>query len=359
MAVTRVTTLPASWYSDPEILRLEGERIFRRTWQYVARSDQVASPGQFVAARAGDVPVVVLRDGETLRGFVNVCRHRGHEVVSGAGVRKSLQCPYHAWTYGLDGCLRAAPRADREPGLDFGELSLLPVAVGEWGPFVFANPDADAAPLEEHLGELPALLAESGLDLARLRFRHRAEWEVEANWKVVAENFLECYHCAVAHPGFSSVVDVAPEAYRLEAHETFLSQYGSVHGAVRSGKRSGPYDPVGEVEGQFHLLWPNFVLNVMPGRPNVSAGTILPAGPGRSARVLDYFFAEDADEDWVRDLLAFDDQVGREDEALVESVQRGLGSGMLDRGQLLGESEKLIVAFEGMVERALGDVAPA
>ncbi|HSJ94786.1 MAG TPA: aromatic ring-hydroxylating dioxygenase subunit alpha [Gaiellaceae bacterium] len=353
MAIARVTTLPASWYTDPEILRLEGEQIFRRTWQYVARADQVAEPGQYVAARAGDVPVVVVRDGETLRGFVNVCRHRGHEVVSGAGVRKSLQCPYHAWTYGLDGCLRAAPRADREPGLDLGDLSLLPVAVGEWGPFVFVNPDADAPPLEEHLGELPALLAESGLHLGALRFRHRVEWEVEANWKVVAENFLECYHCAVAHPGFSSVVDVAPEAYRLEAHETFLSQYGSVHGAVRSGKRSGPYDAVGEVEGQFHLVWPNFVMNVMPGRPNLSAGTILPAGPGRAARLLDYWFAGDADEGWVRDLLAFDDQVGREDEALVESVQRGLGSGMLERGQLLGESEKLIVAFESMVERAL------
>ena len=353
MAATRVTTLPASWYTDPEILRLEGELIFRRSWQYVARADQVAEPGRYVAARAGDVPVVVVRDGETLRGFVNVCRHRGHEVVSGEGARRSLQCPYHAWTYGLDGCLRAAPRADREPGLDLGELSLLPVAVAEWGPFVFANPDADAAPLSEHLGELPSLLAESGLDLDRLRFRHRSEWEVEANWKVVAENFLECYHCAVAHPGFSSVVDVAPDAYRLEAHETFLSQYGSVHGAVRSGRREGPYDAVGEVEGQFHLLWPNFVLNVMPGRPNLSAGTILPAGPGRSARLLDYWFVEDADEAWVRDLLAFDDQVGREDEALVESVQRGLASGMLERGHLLGESEKLIVAFEALVERAL------
>ncbi len=107
-------TLPADWYSDPAVLRLEEERIFGRTWQYAGRADLVAEPGSYLTSFAGRIPVVVVRDrDETLRGFVNVCRHRGHIVAEGAGRRNALQCPYHAWTYDLDGTLRAAPRSER------------------------------------------------------------------------------------------------------------------------------------------------------------------------------------------------------------------------------------------------------
>ena len=150
-------TLPASWYSDPELLRLEHERIFNRSWQYAGVLEQVTAPGAFFTCRVGDVPIVVVRDrsGE-LRAFVNVCRHRGHEVAQGCGQRETLQCPYHAWTYGLDGELRTAPRSDREPGFDRSEWSLLPAQVDTWGPLVFVNPDLAAAPLAETLGELPA-----------------------------------------------------------------------------------------------------------------------------------------------------------------------------------------------------------
>ena len=151
------------------------------------------------------------RDG-VLRAFVNVCRHRGFTVAEGEGRREALQCPYHAWTYGLDGKLRAAPRADLEPGFEAEELGLLPASVGTWGPFVFVNPDADAPPLEEALGPMPEQVAELGLDVDRLEHRLRSESEVEANWKIVCENFLECYHCAVAHPSLSKSIDVSFDA---------------------------------------------------------------------------------------------------------------------------------------------------
>jgi phenylpropionate dioxygenase-like ring-hydroxylating dioxygenase large terminal subunit len=345
MAATRLTTLPASWYTDAEIAQLEHERIFRGAWQYVARADQVAEPRSYVAARAGAVPVVIVRDdvGE-LRGFVNVCRHRGHEVVSGEGKRAALQCPYHAWTYGLDGRLRAAPRSDREPGFSVEEIALAPVAVDTWGPFVFANPDVDAAPLAEVLGDLPERF---GVPFGGLRFHRRAEWTVAANWKVTAENFLECYHCSVAHPGFSAVVDVSPDAYTLASDGFVLSQ----HARLRDGEA--------EVEGEFHLIWPNTVINVMPGRANVSIGPLLPEGPAGTRRFLDYWLPADADDAWIAEYHAFDDQVGKEDEALVESVQRGLESGMLERGVVLPESEQLIVAFEALVEQALDGSAPS
>jgi phenylpropionate dioxygenase-like ring-hydroxylating dioxygenase large terminal subunit len=160
-------------------------RIFARTWQYAGRADRVSNPGDFFTCFAGQIPIVVVRDTEgVLRGFVNVCRHRGHLIAEGDGNRKALQCPYHAWTYDLDGTLRKAPRSEREPDFDAAGYSMLPVATEAWGPLVFVNPDPDAGPLADALGPLPGHVAESGLDVDRLRFRVRNDWEIECDWKV-------------------------------------------------------------------------------------------------------------------------------------------------------------------------------
>jgi phenylpropionate dioxygenase-like ring-hydroxylating dioxygenase large terminal subunit len=342
--------IPWSWYSDPVVLGLERERVFRRTWQYAGRSDQVAEPGRFFTTDAGGVPVVVVcdRDG-VLRAFLNVCRHRGSLVCEGEGRRETLQCPYHAWTYDLDGALRSAPRADREPGFDWGALGLVQILIDSWGPFLFVNPDRDAAPLADTLGELPELVAGAGLEVDALRFHHRSSSEYEANWKVCAENFLECYHCQVAHPSFSRVVDVSEDAYRLEESRWFSSQFGPV-----KERWQGAFDPSGEVaRGQFHFLWPNLTINVMPGHANLSIGPIVPLAPERTSRFLDYFVGPDVDEAWTREMLAFDAQVGAEDTVLVERVQRGLRSGVLDHGYLLAESERLIMHFQRLLVDAL------
>jgi choline monooxygenase len=351
MLVTMPTqSLPWSWYVDEAVLRAEQERIFRRAWQYVGHLGQVAEPGSYFTGRAGLLPIVVTRDREgALAAFVNVCRHRGFQVAQGKGRRASLQCGYHAWTYGLDGRLRAAPRADREPGFAPEELSLLPVQVDMWGPFVFVNPDRESPPLAETLGGLPELVSSAGLDLDALRHHHRADSELDANWKIVCENFLECYHCAVAHPSFSAMVDVAPDAYRLEASGAVSTQLGP----VRENGRNA-YDPAGGVErGQFHFVWPNLTINILPGRPNLSIGPIDPVTPARTARFLDYFFAAHADPEWIEELVAFDAEVGAEDRALVEGVQRGVASGALEHGRLMSDAERLIVRFQQQVAKAL------
>ncbi len=356
-ATDETHTIPFSWYSDPAVLRLEQERIFRRAWQYAGRTDQVAEPGAFFTCDAGGVPLVVVRGkDEVLRAFLNVCRHRGSLVCEGEGKRETLQCPYHAWTYDLDGSLRAAPRldresADREGGFDKGELGLRPALVDTWGPFVFVNPDADAAPLAETLGDLPALVESAGLDLGGLRFLRRSESSYRANWKVCCENFLECYHCQVAHPAFSKVVNVSVDAYVLEESRLYSTQFGPVR-----EKWSGDFDPRGPVErGQFHFLWPNVTINVMPGFPNLSIGPVVPTGPETTDRFLDYFVGPDVDEAWVEEMLAFDDQVGAEDTVLVERVQKGVAGAWLEHGQLLPESERLIAHFERLLVDALGD----
>jgi len=341
-------TLPASWYSDGGVAALERERIFARTWQYGGPAEQVAAPGSFMATQAGHIPIVVTRDREgILHGFVNVCRHRAYTIARGCGSRETLQCPYHAWTYELDGSLRKAPRSERETGFDPADFSLLPVSVDAWGPFLFVHPDPDAAPLAETLGELPAIVARSGLDLSTLAFHSHHEVPIDANWKVALENYLECYHCPTAHPGFSKVIDVDPDAYALTISPTFSSQIGPIKASALSGKGSVPFVPVGEVkQSQYHFLWPNTTVNIAPGPANISLERWVPDGTGRTIEVTDYWFGVDVPEEIVAEVLEWDDQVGQEDTDLVVSVQAGLDSGMVPQGRLMRESEQLLADFQ-------------
>jgi phenylpropionate dioxygenase-like ring-hydroxylating dioxygenase large terminal subunit len=343
-------TLPYRWYTDPAVLAEERELLFAHRWQYAGHLAQLAEPGSYFTLHVADIPLVVVRDREgELYAHINVCRHRGAEVVSGEGRCSTLQCHYHAWTYDLDGALRAAPRSEADPDFDRSALGLRPAQVETWGPFIFVNADADASPLRDTLGDLPEIVAGAGLDVESLRFHSRASFTLEANWKVAVENFLECYHCQVAHPSFSDVIDVSAAGYRLEAGETFGSHYAR----LRDNPRERHYDTDGEVEGQFHLVWPNIKVNVMPGRPNMSIGPLVPEGAERTHGFLDYFFADDSDPAWIADFLALDTQVGAEDRVLVESVQRGMRSGAFEKGRLLLPSEELIGEFQRWVRRNL------
>jgi phenylpropionate dioxygenase-like ring-hydroxylating dioxygenase large terminal subunit len=349
-------TLPFSWFADPAVFALEQERIFGHSWQYAGLTDWVAEPGQFLTCHAGLVPVVVVRDHDgALNGFVNICRHRATEVAQGRGRRETLQCPYHAWTYGLDGCLRAAPRSQLEPDFDRSQLGLLPVAVDTWGPMVFVNRDRDTPPLREVLGGLPAVLESCGFSFEGLRFRERAESEIAANWKAVVENFLECYHCPTAHPGFSKVIDVDPEAYRLLSDRWSSSQIGQVRPEVLNGGGAAPYRPSGSSaeNAHFHFLWPTFTLNAIPGPPNVAIFVFVPVDAGRTMTITDYLFDDSATDEQIQDMMAFANQVGVEDQGLVESIQRAAASGGLDRGRLMLSSEHLIQHFQRLVETAL------
>jgi phenylpropionate dioxygenase-like ring-hydroxylating dioxygenase large terminal subunit len=332
------------------VTALERERIFRRSWQYAGHSGELDGPGSFFPTEVGGLPVVVVADRESrLRAFLNVCRHRGTMLVSEPGRRGTIQCPYHAWTYGLDGSLRAAPRTAGEPAFDPDELGLAPVSVDTWGPFVFVNPDPEAAPLSSALGDLTATVAEYGLDVDALRFHHRATYELGANWKIAVENYLECYHCRLNHPGFMAIIDERAQRQETEGHR--LSQFPPVQ---HEAGRSTPYDASGgPPTAQYHILFPAMKLNVNPGRPNLSIGPLWPLGPDRTAGWLDYFFPEGTDEGWIGEMLAFDDQVGAEDAGLVETVQRGVGSGALRQGRLLTHTEELIQAFQALVRERL------
>lgn len=350
-------TLPAAWYTDPASFARERERIFRRHWQYVGLAEQVANPGDFFTCALGEAPLVVVRDeAGALRAFANVCRHRGSQLVLEAcGSRKTLQCAYHAWTYNLDGSLRAAPGMKDEPGFDPRAFPLHAVPVAMWGPFIFVNPDRAARPLGELLGTLPDLVAATGLDLGGLRRRVRRTYDIAANWKVVVDNYLECYHCPVAHQGFCDLIDVS--SYEVAEYEYFSTQTGKLKESAKASDGAsapGLYDVRGEVrEGFYAFLWPNFTLNIYPGPGNVSLNLFLPLAVDRTLAVYDYCFVDAVGATEERDFVAFIDRVQEEDVALCESVQRGLRSGYFDQGKLMLRRESGLRHFQKLVYRSL------
>lgn len=344
-------TLPARWYTSEDVFRLEQRRLFRRSWLYAGLTEQVAAPGDFFTYSAGDLSIIVLRDHDgVLRGFVNVCRHRGSELLlEPCGHRTTIQCHYHAWTYNLDGTLRAAPAAKEEPGFRKEEHSLFPVQVETWGPFIFVNPDAHAGPLGALLGELPDLVRATGIRLDALRRRVRRTYDIRANWKVVVDNYLECYHCPTAHPGFCDLIDV--NSYEVTEYEWFSTQGGALKSSAKEGKsKSALYDVSGEVrEGFYAYLWPNFTLNIYPGPGNVSLNLFVPVAVDRTLAIYDYCFVESVSEQEERDFVRFIDQVQDEDVVLCESVQRGLSSGYFDQGKLMLSREKGLRHFQRLV----------
>lgn len=360
-ALDRGESLPAHWYTDPAITARETEKVFRRSWNYIGPAKELANPGDYITGYAGEVPVVVIHNESGVAGFVNVCRHRRHEVMKGRGNAKIMQCGYHAWTYDLSGCLKGAPRSAAEPNFRLEDYPLLPIRAEALGPFVFVNLDSQAKPLAYYFGDLLKIIAGSGIHLESLELYSRESWNAEANWKTMLENYLECYHCAVAHPGFSAAIDVKEENYSLTMHGWFASQLGQVRPSALEGKTAVKiYDARGEIaQAQYHLLWPNVTININPGFPNLSIDVWVPDGPNKAKGFSEQYFGAGVSEQFAHELIAFNKQVGYEDDALTNSVQHGLIGGIPDRGRFLTNSEHLCIHFQKLIVQALSENSTA
>jgi phenylpropionate dioxygenase-like ring-hydroxylating dioxygenase large terminal subunit len=355
VALDRGESLPARWYTDPSITEREITQIFRKSWNYIGPLSELTALGDYITGYAGGVPVVVVRNERGLAGFVNVCRHRRHEVMKGRGNAAMMQCGYHAWTYDLAGGLRRVPRSTAESNFRLEDFPLLPIRAEALGPFVFVNLDASAAPVQACYGPLLDLIASSGVALDTIELHSRQDWQSHANWKTMLENYLECYHCPVAHPGFSAAIDVRPDAYKLTAHGWFSSQSGQVRSSALEGNsKIKLYDLAGPVaQSQYHFLWPNMTININPGFANLSVDVWIPDGPNATKGFSEQYFGPGVSEDFARALIAFNKQVAEEDDRLTDSVQRGLLGGLPDRGRFLTSSEHLVVHFQRMVVRAM------
>ena len=326
-----VRSVPSAWYTDPDVLARERDRVFAPHWHYVGSAADVAEPGTFAAADLGGLPIVVTRDVDgVLRCLANVCRHRGHVVAQGCGRRRTLQCRYHGWTYRLDGSLHAAPGAEVEPS----DGRLPELAVATVGPLLFACADAGADSLPGLLTPFLELVqGVSKLDLDRLERRRTVLHEIDANWKIVAENFMECYHCALVHgdtlPGYGDEEYIIEEYGPLVTHRLDRDLFSWAN------------------------LFPNTQLSVYGQHRLLIARQLVPDGVGRTRAKLDYWFDRDVEDGDVEESVGWFEAVVAQDLPLCNAVQVGCASGFLERGLLHPEQERGPVYFEEMLIAAL------
>ena len=263
--IARAETIPSRLYVDPVYLALEEEKVFGCTWQLVGRTDQVMESGQYFTAEVAHEAIVVVRDGDTLRGFHNICLHRAGPVASGCGKRNTLQCRYHGWTYRLNGELLRAPEMEATAGFRSDEMHLMPIQVASWGALVFANLDLKAPPLDQFLDDIPA--RSERFDATAMQFVMRKSWQVACNWKVYVDNYLEGYHLPVVHPGLHKELDY--DQYRVEPHRYWSLQHAPLR-PVGANAATRHYLPVeGDTDAR-----------AAADRPAVGEST---AAPGRLA----------------------------------------------------------------------------
>jgi glycine betaine catabolism A len=352
--------LPQAAYTSDEVLAWEREHFFANTWVCVGRSSDLAAPGERRAVRIGDDAVVLVRgDDGVLRAFYNVCRHRGHELVpcgEASTRRNAIHCPYHAWTYSLDGSLRATPRFDEPPGFDKADNGLVPVRTEEWHGWVMVNVSGDAVPLAEYLGALDELIAP--YECERLVATTTHEYELEANWKLPLENYHECYHCPAIHPELCVVSPPAsgdnydlPGAFiggtmDLEPHAQTMSMTGESGGVILRG-----LDDTLRRQVIYIGVFPNLLLSLHPDY--VMSHRIEPLSPSRSWVECQWLFdpeaatRDDFDPSYAVD---FWDVTNRQDWHACEGVQRGVSS----RGYRPGpfsEAEDAVQQFVTFVAR--------
>ena len=343
--LARAATLPSRFYTEPQVLDEEKAKVFSRTWQLVGRTEQVKQPGQYFTASVADEPLVVVRGmDEQLRAFSNVCRHRAGPVTCGEGQRKSFRCGYHGWTYALDGRLVNTPEFDRVENFTREENSLPEFRVETWGPLVFVNMDAEAAPLDETLEDIPARVGHRRFEAMRLAGRR--DWLVNCNWKVYVDNYLEGYHIPIVHPSLNRELDY--EEYRTETKRFYSIQ----HSPIRQDRaeRLKVDEKMGETEAQYFWLFPNLMLNVYPD--NYSTNLILPIDEKRTLCVFEWYFMDTEREETmeaVRRTMQFSDEIQLEDIQICEAVQRGLRSRTYTQGRYSVRRENGVHHFHGLL----------
>jgi choline monooxygenase len=338
--LTTALALPAPCYTDPVMQERDRAAVFARTWQLVARAEQVRASGDYVVAEVAGVPLVVVRgeDG-VLRALHNVCRHRAGPLATcdghGAIV---LTCHYHGWTYALDGRLRGAPEMGRAEHFDPSTIRLPQARVAEWQGLVFAALGEGAPPFAELVDGVDARLAAAGHAPSAFRFHRRIDYDIACDWKVYVDNYLEGYHLPRVHPGLNRLLD-----YR--SYTTTTARWHSL--------QSSPLDSApalyGNGEALYYFLYPNTMLNCLPGR--LQTNRVLPLATGRCRVEFDFFYAQ-ADAARVEADEQFSDVVQLEDVGICEAVQRGLASGSYTAGRLNPTREAGVWHFHELLRAA-------
>ncbi|HZL84643.1 MAG TPA: aromatic ring-hydroxylating dioxygenase subunit alpha [Candidatus Krumholzibacteria bacterium] len=347
-ALENASTIPAPWYVDPRVYDLERRSVFGG-WQMVGRLDQVAEPGQYFTAEVAGEPLVVVRgrDG-VLRAFFNVCRHHAALVMTEPQGRASvLRCPYHGWTYSLEGELKGTPDFDGVCNFERSRNGLVPVRLETWEQFVFVHLNDAGGSLAEFLGDLVERV--QPLAIGHMRFVERRTYAFDSNWKVFVDNYLDGgYHIPFLHKGLHSVLELAE--YRIENGAHYCLQSSPVRdsgrdeqtAAVRKGKQA-----------YYYWLYPNFMFNWYEGV--LDTNLVLPLGIDRTLVVFDFYF-DDVEGDAAeknRASIQIGERIQDEDTGICASVQKGLGSRAYNAGRLSVRREAGEHLFHRLLARDL------
>lgn len=356
-------TLPGYYYTSEELFQAELERIFYERWLCAGRAAQIPQAGDYCLLNVGAESALLLRDRKgAARGFYNVCRHRGSRLCAQERGRfsASIQCPYHAWTYSLEGELIGAPLMEGAQGFDKARFPLKPVAAAEWEGFLMANLSERPEPFEQAFAPLIGRFAR--WDLARLAALRRIEYDVKANWKLIVQNYSECYHCPVIHPELAR-----RSPYRSGRNDLFEGPY--LGGYMEIDERSGSLTvsgracaaPLGSLTGEdlrrvyYYAIFPNTLLSLHPDY--VMVHTLWPQAPERTRVICEWLFAEEA----ARlagfapdDAVDFWDATNRQDWEVCEQSQLGVASRAYSPSPYASQ-ESLLAAFDRELLRALGD----
>lgn len=327
--LAEAATIPASWYTDERLFELEMQTVFSHRWQFAARVDQLTNSGDYVTTQIGGEPIVIVRGNDhQLRAFFNVCRHHAAAVMTEPeGRAEQLRCPYHGWTYSLEGELKGTPDFNDVCKFDRPSNGLVPVEVIVWEKWVFvrfSGGQDNLAVVESELGRQI-----ESLDLRDLQWFERRRYELKCNWKVFVDNYLDGgYHVPHLHKGLDSVLDY--RNYTIENGERFCLQSSPMVttgnneiGAVRSGQRA-----------LYYWLYPNFMMNYYEG--TLDTNLVRPVTTNRTEVIFDFYFRDVSAAARERNLasVAVGDRIQQEDLDICESVQRGLNSRAYLAGRL-------------------------
>lgn len=333
-------TIPSDWYSEEYFYKIDLKAIFGQTWQYVGSIEKLSKQGDFIIAEVAENPIIILRDDNNkLRAFFNVCRHRAGPIATIDGNTKVLKCKYHGWSYNLKGKLLGTPEFEGVECFDKENYSLKEINVEVWENLLFVNLSEKSVPIEQVFSGIKERIIP--IDLTKKKFYSRVYYEINCNWKIYVDNYLEGYHLPHVHPELNDLLDY--KNYVTETSDFYSLQYSPFsdnenHYSNENG------------EAFYYFISPNFMLNILPGR--LQTNLVIPIAKDKTRVIFDYYYDDIESEkakDFIKKDIEYSDIVQVQDIEICQLVQKGVNSNCYTKGRLSVKREKGLYHFHNTI----------
>ncbi len=346
--LNQAETIPSEWYLSDSILEFEKEHLFSKFWQLACHENQLPEQGDMHTLEVAGNPILIVRDSNNkLRAFYNVCKHRGGPVAVKKGTTSVLQCKYHGWTYKLDGTLRGVPQFNKVDLFDKKDFGLEPVELKTWQGLVFIRLVPNKVSLETLLDGISNRI--SPINLSNFKHYSDERYEIDCNWKVYVDNFLEGYHIPIVHPELAKLLDYSN--YTVETSNWYSLQHSPL-------KEEDNIYGSGKGEAFYYFIFPNIMLNILPGR--VQTNVIRPLSTGKTEVLFSYYYQDISSDKAlksIRDDIEYSHKIQLEDIEICEEVQKGLGSKAYDKGRFSVEREEGVYHFQSLIKKVFREEA--